>query len=220
MTRQRFAVTGSLFGTLKGAAYEHTDGHSRLPPHLRGRPDVNECLETRPRFRRTDRLRLAATATAPRCGRMFVRQVCHAWNIHGDQADSAILLTSELVSNAVEATGIVEPQPAYALLHRKARLIGIRLLEFDRSLVIEVWDTSIEPPRLVEADLDAENGRGLQLVDTLSLRWGYYYARVGGKVVWCELPLGPALPDDVDRDPVILQRVLEAFQALSWDGPP
>jgi hypothetical protein len=34
-----------------------------------------------------------------------------------------------------------------------------------------------------------ENGRGLLLVETLSMRWDWYFLpqHNGGKVVWCEL---------------------------------
>jgi anti-sigma regulatory factor (Ser/Thr protein kinase) len=179
---------------------------------------MNPQTHARPRFHREDRLKLAALSTAPGCARLFVRAVCRQWRTPADQTDIAVLLASELVTNSVEATGILSPDPEYPVVHAFARLIGIRLLEFERSLVIEVWDTSVDPPRLLDADDESEHGRGLQLVDALSLRWGHYYARVGGKIVWCELALLPDQPDGRDRDPAVLQRVLEALQALTWDG--
>jgi hypothetical protein len=37
-------------------------------------------------------------------------------------------------------------------------------------------------------ELDAESGRGLFLVETLSERWGWYQTQnPDGKVTWCEL---------------------------------
>ena len=116
-----------------------------------------------------------------------MHHVLTQWDIHEDHIENAALLTSEMVTNSIQATGIVEPHPAYGAVYEGVKLIGIRLLEFDCSLVIEVWDTSLEPPVLNTPNTDAEHGRGLQLVDALSVRWGYYYARIGGKVIWCEL---------------------------------
>ena len=179
---------------------------------------MNPQTHSRLRFPREERLKLAALSTAPGCARLFVRAVCGQWRTAADQTDIAVLLASELVTNSVEATGILDPDPDYPVVHAFARLIGIRLLDFGYSLVIQVWDTSPDPPRLLDADDESEYGRGLHLVDALSLRWGYYYARVGGKVVWCELALLPDQPDGRDSDPAVLQRVLEALQALTWDG--
>jgi hypothetical protein len=60
-------------------------------------------------------------------------------------------------------------------------------------LLIEVWDGNVQlpVPRVLENDFpefDAESGRGLFLVETLSERWGWYPTRNRrGKVTWCEL---------------------------------
>lgn len=151
-----------------------------------GRVDVNREAAVRTRLERAEELRLAATATAPSCGRLFVRHVCTGWGVDEDQLDTAILLASELLSNAVAATGILEANPQYPVIHALAKLMGIRLLAYEHSLVIEVWDTSLDPPKLVEPDLDAESGRGLQLIKALSSRWGYYYGTIG-KWIWCEI---------------------------------
>lgn len=108
-----------------------------------------------------------------------------------------------------------------------------------RSLVIEVWDNSRQPPVAKVPDEDAESGRGLLIVENLSKRWSYYYPRRGGKVTWCELDLGykardaiadapdslpvrhltnwPVLPREYAHHPEILKRVLEGLLALQ-DG--
>jgi anti-sigma regulatory factor (Ser/Thr protein kinase) len=172
------------------------------------------------RPRRYDRISLAALVSAPGNGRRFVRQACERWGIADNQSETVQLLTSELVTNAVEETGILEPHPEYGVVHAGVTLIRVVLLEFAHSLVVEVWDSSFEPPKLDEPDSDSERGRGLQLVDTLSRRWGYYPARVG-KVVWCEFSLRPCPPADVwDRDPDTLRHVLQALQLLTWDEEP
>jgi hypothetical protein len=65
--------------------------------------------------------------------------------------------------------------------------IALRLLADERSLVIEVWDSSpldLEPR---EADADDECGRGLTVVAALSARWGRKRTGYRRKVVWAEL---------------------------------
>jgi hypothetical protein len=64
-------------------------------------------------------------------------------------------------------------------------------LESDQSRVaITVWDASSDPPERVEACQDAENGRGLQLVEEVSVQWGWYVPGAqdrtpgAGKLVW------------------------------------
>ena len=51
--------------------------------------------------------------------------------------------------------------------------------------VVQVWDASDDLPERQEAELDAESGRGLMLVDTLADDWGSYTPEASsGKVVW------------------------------------
>jgi hypothetical protein len=58
--------------------------------------------------------------------------------------------------------------------------------------VISVWDASPEPPTRIDAADDAENGRGLLLVEALSKQWDWFPAEPGsppanghhGKIVW------------------------------------
>ena len=96
-------------------------------------------MATTLRFRRSDGLRLAAVLSAVGCSRRYVHHVLTQWDIHEDHIENAALLTSEMVTNSIQATGIVEPHPAYGAVYEGVKLIGIRLLEFDCSLVIEVW---------------------------------------------------------------------------------
>ncbi|WP_409472285.1 ATP-binding protein [Streptomyces sp. HC307] len=51
---------------------------------------------------------------------------------------------------------------------------------------IGVADKSPDLPQVGNPGCDAAGGRGLMLVDALSLRWGYDRHR-WGKVVWAEL---------------------------------
>ncbi|MFC5667403.1 ATP-binding protein [Kitasatospora misakiensis] len=94
-----------------------------------------------------------------------------------DRADSAELLVSELVTNALRhAVGEIGVEVA----------IGVAVLR------VSVRDRSDRAPQLRTAgDLDT-GGRGLALVEALASRYGWGPAEGGGKVVWFELPLaGP-----------------------------
>jgi len=107
------------------------------------------------------------------------------WGLDG-LADTAELLTSEIVTNAVKATA------------GQDRLLPVRLdLSSDKErLLIEVWDADPRPPALTGLGDDGipapadEGGRGLFLVAALSHRWNWYPSQQhGGKVVWCQLQL-------------------------------
>jgi hypothetical protein len=51
--------------------------------------------------------------------------------------------------------------------------------------VVQVWDASEDLPERQEAELDADSGRGLVLVDSLADDWGSYTPEASsGKVVW------------------------------------
>ena len=63
-------------------------------------------------------------------------------------------------------------------------------LESDRERVlVEFLDGNDQMPERQEPELDAEHGRGLLIVESLSAKFGVYRPeRGGGKVVWalCE----------------------------------
>ncbi|MGW1893356.1 SpoIIE family protein phosphatase [Streptomyces sp. NPDC002004] len=84
----------------------------------------------------------------------------------------AELILSELITNAIRYG--TEP-------------ITVRLLR-DRTLIHEVSDGSSTSPRLRQAQVTDEGGRGLYLVARFSERWGTRYTPTG-KVIWAEQPL-------------------------------
>ena len=103
-------------------------------------------------------------------------------------AETAELLVSELVTNAVRFSG----HPARTLRYSEranASLISLSLRHFRDGLLIEVYDTDSNPPIRSNPDDDAENGRGLILVDALSKEWSYFFPEGGGKVVYCFLEI-------------------------------
>lgn len=100
-----------------------------------------------------------------------------------DIRDTATLLVSELVSNAVTAMQ-VEPITGIACVEVSLRMFTDRLL-------IEVVDSSprIPLPNLA-SNAEAENGRGLAVVNHFSQEWGYF-SRLSRKVVYAELRIVP-----------------------------
>jgi anti-sigma regulatory factor (Ser/Thr protein kinase) len=95
--------------------------------------------------------------------------------------ETAVLLTSELVANSVQHSSSRHPGGTITVV-----VIGIA--DGRRIEVIDNGGTTV--PALKTADEDsedlAEDGRGLQMVEMLSARWGTY-SDAAGTVTWFEL---------------------------------
>lgn len=121
---------------------------------------------------------LPALRTSARSARDTVRDLLRAWKLPGDTCCDAVLLVSELTTNAVLHTGSGHV------------LCGLTLTSDGRRLRIELHDEDSTPIRLPErlAGPGDESGRGLLLVQQLADSWGSARsARAEGKVVWAEL---------------------------------
>jgi anti-sigma regulatory factor (Ser/Thr protein kinase) len=135
---------------------------------------------------------LAAVATAVALSREFARRTLRGWGLHS-LIDDAELVVSELVTNAVKATGLPDrsrsqgTDAAQDTIEMKIRLLGA-------GFYVEVWDRNGGSPTVPAQTDDAEGGRGLFLVESLSDKWGVRHPAEGGKVVWARLLLatGPA----------------------------
>jgi anti-sigma regulatory factor (Ser/Thr protein kinase) len=138
-------------------------------------------------------IRLVAVLTAVGLSREYVRQTLRLWQV-AEQIDSAELVVSELVTNAVKSIGITEPSPKWERVTAQ-HVIGVQLRLVGASLYVEVWDRGDGSPVVPQQSADAEGGRGLFLVESVSKRWGIHRPSVGGKTVWAELSLtGPGNP--------------------------
>lgn len=124
---------------------------------------------------RAARWEFTPTATAIATVRRQLRALLAGHSLPKDPTDAALLVAYELIANAVE----------------HARTPALLTVVLDGAGVhIEVRDTSPAPPRLQPLDPDAVRGRGLQVVDQLTTRWGW--ATDGpGKAVWADVPIGP-----------------------------
>ena len=130
-------------------------------------------------------LALVALPTSAFLARRYTRFLLDScWGISETTAETAELLVSELVTNAVRFAG----HPARMLRYSERAnmsLIWLSIRHFRECLLIEVYDTNSNPPVRSSADEHAENGRGLMLVDALSKEWSYFLPPGGGKVVYC-----------------------------------
>jgi anti-sigma regulatory factor (Ser/Thr protein kinase) len=103
--------------------------------------------------------------------REFVRAAVVAGGFEEADTFSALLLTSELVTNAV--------------LHAGTDLeVGLDV--GDDAIRVEVTDRGAGYPLVERAGLDAEQGRGLMIVSRLASRWGVA-VKPDRKAVWFEL---------------------------------
>jgi anti-sigma regulatory factor (Ser/Thr protein kinase) len=132
-------------------------------------------------------LDLVTLPSAPFWARCQTRTVLRAWRLWTETIETAELLVSELVTNAVKFSGTA-PEPSGYGGSRSARRITLVLRHQADKLIIEVSDPDPGPPVMADVDGEAEGGRGLMLVHALSKEWNYYLPRTGGKVVYCVLP--------------------------------
>jgi anti-sigma regulatory factor (Ser/Thr protein kinase) len=105
----------------------------------------------------TERLDLAPDARSVRAARSFVAAVLDRWGVDGDAQDTAVLLTSELATNAVRHAG-----SRFAVVVARTR----------HGVQVDVLDKDDRCPEERMHDLDADSGRGLQIVGDLAAGWG------------------------------------------------
>ena len=140
-----------------------------------------------PASRHQCRIPLMADLAAAAAARSVVRDAIRAWRVPVD-ADVAVLLTSELVTNAV--THGMSTAGTFVLITIACDAACLRVDVHDGSDDLPVLD----PGLIEEALAEAETGRGLLLVTTLSAEWGFYRTPAG-KAVYFTLELLPDVPE-------------------------
>jgi anti-sigma regulatory factor (Ser/Thr protein kinase) len=122
--------------------------------------------------------------------RAFVSRTLSSHQVGADH-DAATLLTSEIVTNAVQ--------------HTKSGVDGgtvtIVVIGVPHGILVEIIDDGSAGTPIVKGDLYAAEGHGLFLVQHLAAQWGYL-RDPAGTTVWFHLPaadesqqaLGPAHP--------------------------
>jgi anti-sigma regulatory factor (Ser/Thr protein kinase) len=102
------------------------------------------------------------------------------WGLTDEVIGDAELIASELLTNAVRHAhrdAEVPPVDPHCSVILSLSHIG---------LIVGVWDEGSALPVLRDEPSE-EGGRGLRLVEALSVRWGTHPMRVGGKLVFARL---------------------------------
>ncbi|GLW72767.1 hypothetical protein Kpho02_50660 [Kitasatospora phosalacinea] len=107
--------------------------------------------------------------------RRFTARTLRHWSVD-EEADTALLVVSELVTNAVA--------------HTQGEIRLDLTLTGDRLRVAVNDASSRAPVRVESSDWEATGGRGLLLVAAMSAAWGSVPLG-GGKQVWCDIALPP-----------------------------
>ncbi|MET9167657.1 SpoIIE family protein phosphatase [Streptomyces cellulosae] len=167
-------------------------------PHQRHEPAGQGAMPVENRSRSSVITARAAASFEPvgrsvASARSFVRDTLQGWGF-GDIVDDAVVLTSELVTNAVVHAGT------------SADLLCLRSEDGVRIEVADRYPEREIPLQGSPVDMgspDREGGRGLQLCAALAGHWGVDYTPTH-KTVWFQLDLperpvgtrtaGPALP--------------------------
>ncbi|QGV78160.1 SpoIIE family protein phosphatase [Streptomyces ficellus] len=153
--------------------------------------------------------------------RAFVRDTLQGWG-YTDVVDDAVVLTSELVTNAVIHAGTA----ADVLCLRTENGVRIEVADLypEREVPLQGTGHSLGSP-------DRENGRGLLLCAALAARWGVEYSPTR-KQVWFQLDLperpvgtrsaGPALPNELlpvadDRIRVAVAQIDRSGTITAWN---
>jgi anti-sigma regulatory factor (Ser/Thr protein kinase) len=131
--------------------------------------------------RQTETTVLLAEARSAGAARRFTRRICVAAGLDPDTTYTAVLLTSETVTNAI-VHGHSEVR-----LTVTADATGVR---------VEAGDDNSRHPVLQPADSDALDGRGVALLEVASTQWGVVDGSYG-KVVWFEVCVDGSAADGV-----------------------
>ena len=124
----------------------------------------------------SDTLRLEHGIEAPGHARRWIIQRCQDWQCPADLADAAALLVTELVTNV--------------FLH--ARTDCLIHATFDHStLQVTVTDADKNELFIHPTSVNAEDGRGLAILEAVADTWGIQHQDGSGKSVWFHLTAHP-----------------------------
>jgi DNA-binding NarL/FixJ family response regulator len=144
---------------------------ARLPDAIR---ELGTLVDAAQRALHSEAAILPGHPASARAARKVLTAALDGWC--GDEVrDAAALLISELVTNGIR---------------HAATDVDVRISLGSRTVRVEIGDRSPVVPVLRSPEPTDIGGRGMRIVDELSLRWGVQ-ARRTGKVVWFELPRRP-----------------------------
>ena len=126
---------------------------------------------------------LPAALESVRDARTFIRTTLRQWALP-ELFDDVALVASELVTNALR----------HGVTPGAAPAVRLSLGRWTSRLVCSVRDPSSSGPVVGDPDFSAESGRGLRLIASCSVAWGWHPLAGAGKVVWALFPV-PDAPD-------------------------
>jgi len=107
-------------------------------------------------------LELGALPTAVPCARLHAKQVLWEWQL-SDLADTAELIVSELVTNAVRASASLTGSRHNGRWVPGTPPVRLWLFSDRQRIVIQVWDGNNQMPVPQDTGSDSVSGRGLLL---------------------------------------------------------
>jgi anti-sigma regulatory factor (Ser/Thr protein kinase) len=116
-------------------------------------------------------LELPPARESPAVARQAVAEACRRWDLPAEAVETALLATSELVTNAV--------------MHAGTPLV-LAVEYDDPHLTIAVGDGDDSLPEKRPASDEREDGRGVAIVDLLGATWGVQRT-ILGKTVWVSI---------------------------------
>ncbi|MFD9482537.1 ATP-binding protein [Streptomyces sp. NPDC059991] len=148
-------------------------GNALVPQLIGAAPTVSVADVRRYAFE------LSARPESASAARRHTAEVTVRWGLGEDLGDAAALVISELVTNAV--------------VHTAGTRVSCELSFTAGHLTVVVQDQGygVGGPTLCDAADGEERGRGLLLVDALSVAWGAHHVPRGiGRIVWARLGAG------------------------------
>ena len=168
------ALVAGLASRHRPPAQPQTGGGARLRPQD-DESDLDREIETAaPELRWAMQWESHPPASAVPFARDQLTRAMAEWGLVGEAGEPTQLVVTELVSNAIDH--------AYPPIQLTVSFPG-------ESVRVEVHDAAAEPPRLQPHDPWRVRGRGLQMVDALSSRWGWTND-AAGKTIWADVSIG------------------------------
>jgi hypothetical protein len=164
---------------------------------------------------------------------LFARHAVVSWGVP-QAASRAGRVAAELITRAVETTGLTDPRQCFTGVGRvPPPFLGIRVSLLKHAVFVEVWDSDPVSPLLVgDSGLD----RHVMAVNKISQRRNWYRPGDDRKMIWAEIAVAPqsqSLPVRVaggagfpepdrpvapERDLAVLHSVLEGLRRLDVRG--
>jgi len=174
VTLSTIALVAGLASRHRPPAQRQTGGGARFRPQD-DESDLDREIETAaPERRWAMQWESHPPASAVPFARDQLTRVMAEWGLVGEAGEPTQLVVTELVSNAIDH--------AHPPIQLTVSFPG-------ESVRVEVHDASAEPPRQQSHDPWRARGRGLQMVDALSSKWGWTNDDTG-KTVWADVTIG------------------------------